>query len=209
MGREIVRRCECFALRRARELAQNSGISEEFGKKTFENFDAGENPQLIVAKTKALEFARNFERVEHDRRNSILICGQVGSGKTHLGTAICGDLMNRGVAVLYMPYRNAITRLKQNIIDEAVYNRELGRYASARVLYIDDLLKGKLTESDANIMYEIVNYRYMNNMPFVISTEKTINDLLAFDEAIGSRLIEMCRSNIIHLQGKDLNYRLR
>ena len=57
-------------------------------------------------------------------------------------------------------------------------------------------------------MYEIVNYRYMNNMPIIISTEKSLNDLLIFDEAIGSRLIEMCRRNIIQLQGKELNYRL-
>lgn len=107
-----------------------------------------------------------------------------------------------------MAYRNAVTRIKQNIMDEEVYNRELNQYTSAQVLYIDDLLKGRLTETDINIMYEIVNYRYMNNMPVIISTEKSTDDLLAFDEAIGSRLIEMCRGNIIQLQGRELNYRL-
>lgn len=39
-------------------------------------------------------------------------------------------------------------------------------------------------------------------------TEKSPNDLLVFDEAIGSRLLEMCKGNIISLQGKELNYRL-
>ena len=51
-------------------------------------------------------------------------------------------------------------------------------------------------------------YEDQNNMPIIISTEKGPNDLLVFDEAIGSRLIEMCRGNIIQLQGKELNYRL-
>lgn len=73
---------------------------------------------------------------------------------------------------------------------------------------VDDLLKGRITESDVNILYEIVNYRYMNNLPFIISTEKSIGELLSFDEAIGSRIIEMCRGNIVQLQGKELNYRL-
>ncbi len=208
LGYEVARRCECFAIRKARNMMKRSGISVEFQKKTFDNFKTRSNPQLSNAKSKAMQYVKNFAQMEHERHNSIMFCGQVGAGKTHLGTAICGELMNGGVAVIYMAYRNAVTKIKQNIIDEEVYNRELNQYTSARVLYIDDLLKGKLTETDINIMYEIVNYRYMNNMPIIVSSEKSPNDLLIFDEAIGSRLIEMCRGNIIHLQGKELNYRL-
>ena len=207
-GYEVACRCECFAIRQAREMMKRSGISAEFQKKTFGNFKIRSDPQLSNAKSKARKYVENFSQMEHERYNSIMFCGQVGAGKTHLGTAICGELMNGGVAVIYMAYRNAVTKIKQNIIDEKVYNRELNQYTSARVLYIDDLLKGRLTETDVNIMYEIVNYRYMNNMPIIISTEKSPDDLLIFDEAIGSRLIEMCRGNIIQLQGKELNYRL-
>ncbi|MBR1744375.1 MAG: ATP-binding protein [Lachnospiraceae bacterium] len=207
-GYEYAYRCDCFAIRQAKELIRNSGISAEFQSKTFDNFSTGNNAQLSNAKDRAMQFVTNFEQTEHHRHNSIMFCGQVGAGKTHLGTAICGELMNRGIAVNYMPYRNALTKLKQNIIDENGYNRELTKYTAARVLYIDDLLKGRLTESDVNIMYEIVNYRYMNNMPIIISTEKEPNDLLVFDEAIGSRIIEMCRGNIIQFRGKELNYRL-
>ena len=78
----------------------------------------------------------------------------------------------------------------------------------ARVLYIDDFLKGKLTEADVNIMYELINHRYMNNLPIIVSTEKSLDQILEFDEAIGSRIIEMCRKYIIDLQGKELNYRI-
>lgn len=208
LGYEVACRCECFAIRQAEKMMKRSGISAEFQKKTFDNFKTRNNPQLSNAKVKAMQYVKNFAQMEHGRYNSIMFCGQVGAGKTHLGTAICGELMNSGVAVIYMAYRNAVTKIKQNIIDEEVYNRELKQYTSARVLYIDDLLKGRLTETDINIMYELVNYRYMNNMPVIISTEKAPEDLLVFDEATGSRLIEMCRGNIIQLQGKELNYRL-
>lgn len=209
-GCEVYSRCKCYEIKRAREKMQRSGISEEFQKKTFANFNTKGNSQLANAKTKAMRYVQDFEKTEHERYNSIMFSGQVGAGKTHLGTAICGALMNKsnGVTVIYMPYRNAMTKIKQNIIDEEAYNKELSQYISARVLYIDDFLKGRLTEADINIMYEIVNYRYMNNLPIIISTEKAPNELLLFDEAIGSRLIEMCRGNIIQLQGKELNYRL-
>lgn len=207
-GHKAAYRCECYEISRAKKIMIRSGISEEFQKMTFDNFITRNNPQLSNAKTKAMQYVKNFYQTEHDRYNSIMFCGQIGAGKTHLGIAICGELMKKGVPVSYMAYRNVVTKLKQNIIDEDAYNRELNQYISARVLYIDDLLKGRLTETDINIMYEIVNYRYMNNMPIIISTEKSPNDLLIFDEAIGSRLIEMCRGNIIQLQGKELNYRL-
>lgn len=200
--------CECYAVRQAKELLDNSGISEGFRKKTFDNFNPSGNPQLANAKEHAVRYAHSFIQTEHDRYNSIMFSGQAGAGKTHLGMAICSTLLSAGVAVIYMPYRDAVTRIKHNIIDEEVYNREIKRYAKARLLYIDDLLKGRLTETDVNIMYEIINYRYMNNKPIIISTEKSPNDMLVFDEAIGSRILEMCKGNIIRLQGKELNYRL-
>ncbi len=207
-GYEVPYQCSCFAIRHARDMMRRSGISAEFQKKTFDNFTTKGDSRLANAKAKAMQYVEHFEETEHDRYNSIIFCGQVGAGKTHLGTAICGSLMNKGIAVIYMAYRNAVTRIKQKIIDEDGYNKELSLYTSARVLYMDDLFKGRLTETDVNIMYEIVNYRYMNNMPIIISTEKTLGDLLTFDEAIGSRMVEMCRGNIIQLKGKELNYRL-
>lgn len=207
-GREFAIACKCRITRQIREAMEHSGIAEDFKKKTFDNFDTRENVQLSKAKIKAMQYVQNFLKTEHDRYNSIMFCGQVGAGKTHLGTAICGALISGGTAVVYMAYRNAITRLKQTIVDERSYNQELKQYLSAQILYIDDLLKGRLTEADNNILYEIVNYRYMNNLPIIISTEKLPGELLEFDEAIGSRIIEMCRGNIIQLNGKELNYRL-
>ncbi len=207
-GHEAARKCKCYELSHAKKLMKKSGISEEFQKKKFENFDILDNPQLSNAKRKAVAYVENFIETENKMRNSIMFSGQVGSGKTHLGTAICGELMRMGIAVVYMAYRETVTRLKQHITDETKYDRELKQYMRARVLYIDDLLKGKPTEADVNIMYGIVNYRYMNCLPVIVSTEKSLDEILMFDEAVGSRLIEMCRKNIISLQGKDLNYRM-
>ncbi len=203
------KRCDCWAIRECRRMIQNSGISEEFRRMRFSSFETRGSEILTRAKKTAMQYVHNFSEQEHSRNNSIMFCGQVGAGKTHLGISICNSLLATGVAITYMPYRNAVTKMKQNITDEHGYNRELERYTKARVLYIDDLLKGKITESDTNILYELINYRYMNCLPLIISTELMTEQLLAFDEAIGSRIIEMCRGNIIQLLGKDLNYRLR
>lgn len=207
-GRFCSKRCDCWAMREARRIMRNSEISTEFQSKGFNDYDTKGNEQLEHAKNKAIEYFQQFQKIEHTRRNSIMFCGQVGSGKTHLGTAICSNLMNLRIPVVYMAYRNTVTRLKQKIVDAKEYDKDINQYVKARVLYIDDLLKGKITDSDVNIMYEIINYRYMNSLPIIISTEKSLEELLDFDEAIGSRILEMCRGNIVVLQGRELNYRL-
>ena len=89
-----------------------------------------------------------------------------------------------------------------------VYNKYLNRYKNARVLLIDDLFKGNITPSDINIIFEIINYRYFNNKPIIVSTEKYKSDLLKIDEAIGSRILEMCDKFNIEVRGKGLNYRI-
>lgn len=107
-----------------------------------------------------------------------------------------------------MPYRLTITKLKQSITDKINFQREMNKYQNAQVLFFDDLFKGKYTESDINIIYEIVDYRYLKNLPMIITTEKTIDDLIDIDEAIASRIYEMSKGFTTTIEGKELNYRI-
>lgn len=208
-GYEYAKECECRTLKIANRLLEKSGISEEFQSKTFSNFEDRGLEQIKEAKRKAIEYYQNFSKNENERNNSIVFMGQVGSGKTHLGMALANNLIKtKNVAVLYMEYRQTATKLKQLITNDYEYNTELNKFKKARVLFIDDMLKGKVTEADINLLYEIINYRYLNKLPMIISTEKTREELIEFDEAIASRIIEMSKKNIIELKGKELNYRL-
>ena len=200
--------CECRALRVAEDILNKSGIGKEFRNKRFDNFDFSRSMGTMQGYKSALEYENQFLNIENTRRNSIMFLGQVGSGKTHLSMAIANELMDRGIGVIYMGYRDAITNIKQNMLDSVYYNRVMNRYKNARVLFIDDLFKGKITDSDINIMFELINYRYFNNLPMIISSECSVGKLLDIDEALGSRLVEMTKGRVIELRGKELNYRI-
>ncbi len=208
-GSEYAKECDCRQLKITKRLLDKSGITEEFRQKSFGNFDDRGLEILANAKNKAVEYYMNFSKIENERVNSIVLCGQVGSGKTHLGMALANNLISqKKVGVLYVEYRNLATMLKQNVTDEIKYNEALERCKRARVLFIDDLLKGKVTDADINLLYEIINFRYLNKLPLIISTEKTRTELIEFDEAIASRIIEMSKGYLVELTGKELNYRL-
>lgn len=204
-----VKPCECKQAKYYKRLYENSGISKAFRNKTFENYITAGKPKTIKnSKQVAQKYVKEFTGEQ-----SIALLGQVGSGKTHLCIAIANELLKKNVGVLYMQYREAITALKQAICDDETYQRELRKYQGAKLLYIDDLFKGMLKQGQVNdsemrIMFEIINYRYLNNSPIMVSSEYGIEKLLGFDEAVGSRIIEMCKGYIVELEGMELNHRL-
>lgn len=200
--------CECRALREAEDILKRSGISSEFRNKTFDNFNYSRDVQVMDAYRIASNYARDFECIEKGRNNSIMFMGQVGSGKTHLSLAIANCLMDRGVGILYMGYRDSVVRIKQNVMDQVYYHREMNRYKNCRVLLVDDLFKGSITGSDVNIIFEIVNHRYFNGLPVIVSSEKCVSEILEIDEGVGSRLVEMCKERRVEIKGKMLNYRV-
>ena len=87
------------------------------------------------------------------------------------------------------------------------------------VLYIDDFFKPSRDESgqkrpptagDINIAFDILNYRYVNNLPTIISTERTIDELLDIDEAIGSRIYQRTKGYCFSFrENRSRNYRLK
>lgn len=203
------RPCKCREVKTYKRILENSGISEAFQKRTFKNFITVNKPQQILdAKNMAIRYVKEFDNLKNTKNNSIAFLGQVGCGKTHLSIAIANELMKKNIGVLYMQYREAIIQLKQCIMDEENYNREIDKYKNATVLLIDDLYKGKITDSDRNIMFEIINYRYLKSSPIIVSSELTVDAIIDIDEAIGSRIVEMCKGHIFEFVGQELNYRL-
>lgn len=211
-GADFAKPCVCAEQKRALLLMANSGISAEDTKKGFEDFNTFSENGLVNAKQIAARYCKHFTEIRENRHNSLLLCGASGRGKTTLGMAVANNLIRDCVGVRYMPYRDEITRLKQELTvkdDGYAYNEHMQRLKTAKVLFIDDMLKGKITESDINIMYEIINYRYLDRLPIIISTEMLPSDLLNFDEAIGSRIMEMCKGFVITFDSSIPNYRMR
>lgn len=201
--------CDCRKIEKLKNEWKYSGINVEQSKYTFSSFEVWNEASSRIKDT-AAAYCTEFDEIKDKRRNSLLLCGQVGSGKTHCSIAVALNFLKQRIKVVYMPYRDVITKIKQNMIDQEYYSRIISKYKTCEVLLIDDLFKGKINESDINIMFEIINYRYLNMLPVIVSSEFTIDSLLSFDEGVGSRVYEMSKDYIVEIE-KDIqnNYRLR
>lgn len=205
-----IRECECMKIRRCIWEMENSGLKNTIREKTFELFTAAEEWQKAI-KTGAMTYADKLE-------GWLLFCGQSGSGKTHLCTAVCRQRLLSGDEVRYMPWRDKVAELKAMSLDSERRGEIISGYKTAQILYIDDLYKvgrsvdgtSNPTGADVSLAFEIINHRYINHLPTIISTEKTPQELVEIDEATGSRIIEMAGGNVYSI-GRDQkrNYRLR
>nr|WP_253197619.1 ATP-binding protein [Clostridium algidicarnis] len=204
----VMKRCKCQDIEIASRQWKSAGINPLTNKQTFSNFEAW-NESSKSAKNTTIAYYKRYEDIKSTRKNSIMLCGQVGSGKTHLSIALALNFIQKGIRVVYMPFRDVITSLKQNMLDEEFYKRQVSKFQTADILLLDDLFKGKINETDINIMFEIINYRYLNYLPMIVSTEFTLDKMLNFDEAVGSRIYEMCKDYTIEIRGQGNNYRLK
>jgi DNA replication protein DnaC len=208
------RRCGCVEKMKAERMMKASEITDEFKKLGFQKFvTQGKPPVILDAYECALEYYQEFKTIRNERRNSIALMGQPGAGKTHLLTAISNNLINRlHVPVLYFPYVEGFNDLKD---DFDLLEAKLERMKNVEVLFIDDLfkpVKGKprATEWQVEQTYSVINYRYLNHKPILISSELTVDELVDVDEALGTRIYQMCQDFTVVIKGnkKQLNHRL-
>lgn len=80
-------------------------------------------------------------------------------------------------------------------------------------LYIDDLFKGAISNGvmatqDQQLVFDIINSRYVNRLPTIVSSEFPLGTILEADEAIGSRLAEMLKP-YIYTVSEAANRRLK
>lgn len=201
-GELITRECTCMAKRRSMRRARRSGMMDILTKYTFASYQAP-NEWQAAAKKLAMEYVTGG-----DLGAWLLVSGTPGSGKTHLCTAVCGELIKAGKDVAYMLWREDGQRLKASAADREEYDRLMRPFKTADVLYVDDFMKGGITAGDLNLAFDLLNARYIaRRRQTIISSELDINRLLEIDEAIGSRIYE--RSHGYTIRTAAENWRLR
>lgn len=207
--------CECNMMLKINRLIELSAITKEFQKMSLKNFSTDNvHPKVVEMKSKVKQYYAAFEAIRGFRQNSIMLVGQPGCGKTHLLTALSNYLIySKQVPVLYFPYKDGLNKIAANNFERKM--EIMTQMKEVDVLFIDDLFKpigGKVNVKSwqTEVIFEVVNARYLSNKPLLISSELSLDDMLYIDEALTSRLFEMTQDFIVTIpKDKKMNYRLR
>lgn len=179
-------------------VRERSELGERFQNRTFATLDSLIDPKALRA---CQNFAQNYASIKKNDKNGIVLSGEVGIGKTHLAAAIANELIDKHtVAVCF----GSIVDMLDKIRCEIALHKDTTKYNMKKmpVLIIDDLGKEKRSEWTDQIMFEIINHRYEQRLPVIITTNLEPQELLQrYDKSISSRLIEMCK--FVQMTGTD------
>jgi DNA replication protein DnaC len=160
---------------------------DELSHLTFENFQPRGRVGLLPKQAESLEAA--FNQAQYYARHLtgwLLFQGSYGCGKTHLAAAIANFAVSIGVPTLFITVPDLLDTLRFAYHDpEATFEERFEQIRSAPLLILDDFGTQNATPWAQEKLFQILNYRYINKLPLVVTTNYLEQDL---DDRIASRL---------------------
>lgn len=178
----------------ADRLARRLGgamIPPRFQGKSFDTYKADGDKQVRVLSV-CQDYANNFNKHYNEGR-SLLLLGNVGTGKTHLAAAIAQHVItHHSCTALYRTVYGILQHVKGSFDREAEYNESeaFQAFIEPHLLIIDEVGATKSTEFEQQTLFNIVNGRYEQRIPTIVISNLMPEELVG---ALGERCVDRLR----------------
>lgn len=162
---------------------------DELKDLTFESFKPRGRKGLAEMQANSLEMAFNQARHYAQSLNGwLLLQGGYGCGKTHLAAAVANFAVSMGVPTLFLTVPDLLDTLRFAYNDEdTTFENRFDEIRNAKLLVLDDFGTQNATNWAQEKLFQIVNYRYINRLSTVVTTNLALDDIEA---RIRSRLAD-------------------
>jgi DNA replication protein DnaC len=123
-------------------------------EKNLEGFDFNFNPKLPATYIRELATCQFIERKE-----SLILCGPVGVGKTHLAQALGHQACRVGHKVLFIKASRLLSDLGGGRADDT-WEKRIQYYLKPDLLILDDFAMKEFTKTQAEDLYELIDRRH-------------------------------------------------
>lgn len=189
-----VEACVCRAsdkAEKARSRLYTLSSLEHLQHLTFENFRLTGNPKgkdsISPQERDSLEQAHQLSQEFAQKLDGwLLLEGSYGCGKTHLAAAIANATVTRGVPTLFITVPDLLDSLRFAYNStETTFEGRFDDIRKADLLVMDDFGTHNATGWAQEKLFQIINYRYINKLPTVITTNLILDEI---ESRIRSRL---------------------
>ena len=170
---------------------------------TFDNFEPRGRIGLGEHQAASLELAYNqAKQFAQTHPGWILFRGTYGCGKTHLAAAIANFAVQHGIKTLFITVPDLLDSLRfsYNSASETSFEERFEQIRRSPLLILDDFGTQNATAWAQEKLFQIINYRYINKMPLVVTTNL---DLDQIEGRIRSRLEDPELVTRVHIQAPD------
>jgi DNA replication protein DnaC len=131
--------------------------------------------------------------------NFLVLAGPTGVGKTHLAIAIAWEWFDDGFDVLFSRADELLDWLRQGY-DNGTYHKRFESIRRRHLLVLDDLGTEQAKDWVGERLDRIVDWRYINRLPLVVTTNAKSEDLA---ERVASRLADKSCSVVVQIDAED------
>ena len=170
-----------------RERLYSLSRLDELKGLTFETFQPRGQIGLGEKQANSLEMA--FNQAQHYAKSLngwLLLRGGYGCGKTHLAASIANFAVEMGVPTLFLTVPDLLDMLRFSYdSDDVTFEERFNEIRNASLLILDDFGTQNATAWAQEKLFQIINYRYINKLPLVVTTNLSLDEI---DARIRSRL---------------------
>ncbi|MFI9043372.1 ATP-binding protein [Staphylococcus saprophyticus] len=187
---------------KANNIYKKSIINDDLAQCTFDNYkDTSE--ELARAKALCERYANNFSM---DNKQSLLLQGSFGTGKSHLSMAIVETVRDKGYSVLYMNVPQLISTIKGTYNKNTnLTEQELNRIISKVDLMVFDDFGINMNDFATGKMFELIESRVGKHNIYTTNLNAQELSKNKDMQRIFSRI--MSNTTLIKMNGED--YRMR
>ncbi len=165
---------------------------------TFKTLDPGGHSSETGNQRRFQEAYQAASEYSEDPQGWLVLTGHVGSGKTHLLSAIVNRCLEGGVPAFYISVPDLLDHLRSTFAptSEVSYDQLFDHVRNAAVLALDDLGAHATTPWAQEKLNQILNHRFNRQLPTVIALSVSLGHL---DEALRARLEDKDLSMVVAL----------